>query len=215
MISSALRSFAVTSLGLAVLVSAQSPAWGQCGGIGWTGPTTCASGSACVKQNEYYSQCVPGGSPTPTTTAGTGGGTPPPAAPANARYWMSFGDSYTQTGFEIDQTLPSPGNAFGNPPYPGWTSSGGEHWLDIAATKLNKSLDLVYNFAYGGATIDANLVKPFEPTVRSMTDQVGIFLSWNSGAGKGVWKANNTLFSFWIGINDIGNSYYMSGDRAA
>ncbi|KAK6505106.1 hypothetical protein TWF481_007028 [Arthrobotrys musiformis] len=33
-----------------------APLWGQCGGIGWTGPTTCASGT-CVKQNEYYSQC--------------------------------------------------------------------------------------------------------------------------------------------------------------
>jgi len=32
--------------------------WGQCGGIGWTGPTVCASGSTCTKQNEWYSQCL-------------------------------------------------------------------------------------------------------------------------------------------------------------
>lgn len=31
--------------------------WGQCGGIGWTGPTACVSGSTCVKVNDYYSQC--------------------------------------------------------------------------------------------------------------------------------------------------------------
>jgi len=30
--------------------------WGQCGGIGWTGPTTCAQGT-CQKQDAYYSQC--------------------------------------------------------------------------------------------------------------------------------------------------------------
>ncbi|RPA86792.1 hypothetical protein BJ508DRAFT_203689 [Ascobolus immersus RN42] len=30
--------------------------WAQCGGIGHTGPTTCATGT-CVKLNDYYSQC--------------------------------------------------------------------------------------------------------------------------------------------------------------
>jgi len=58
-------------------VSAQSPVWGQCtyhlktigaatyfllylgGGIGWSGSTTCASGSSCVVSNAYYSQCIP------------------------------------------------------------------------------------------------------------------------------------------------------------
>ncbi|KAK3904856.1 glycosyl hydrolase family 61-domain-containing protein [Staphylotrichum tortipilum] len=32
--------------------------WGQCGGIGFTGCTTCASGSTCTKNNDYYSQCI-------------------------------------------------------------------------------------------------------------------------------------------------------------
>ncbi|KAH8623548.1 putative pectin lyase C [Alternaria alternata] len=30
--------------------------YGQCGGQGYSGPTTCASGK-CVKSNEWYSQC--------------------------------------------------------------------------------------------------------------------------------------------------------------
>ncbi|KAJ5818492.1 alpha-L-arabinofuranosidase precursor [Penicillium riverlandense] len=52
-------------------VSAQSPVYGQCGGIGWTGATTCASGSCCTYSNPYYSQCVPctGGGTTTTTTS--------------------------------------------------------------------------------------------------------------------------------------------------
>lgn len=29
----------------------------QCGGENWTGATTCESGSSCVKQNSFYSQC--------------------------------------------------------------------------------------------------------------------------------------------------------------
>ncbi|KAK1723155.1 hypothetical protein CaCOL14_003089 [Colletotrichum acutatum] len=32
--------------------------WGQCGGIGWTGPTTCQSPYVCTKSNDYYSQCL-------------------------------------------------------------------------------------------------------------------------------------------------------------
>ncbi|EPS39523.1 hypothetical protein H072_6734 [Dactylellina haptotyla CBS 200.50] len=32
--------------------------WGQCGGIGYTGATNCASGSTCTVQNPYYSQCL-------------------------------------------------------------------------------------------------------------------------------------------------------------
>ncbi|KAF3916733.1 Exoglucanase [Dactylellina cionopaga] len=32
--------------------------WGQCGGIGYTGPTVCASGFTCTVLNPYYSQCL-------------------------------------------------------------------------------------------------------------------------------------------------------------
>ncbi|KAH8601452.1 putative endo-beta-1,4-glucanase D [Bisporella sp. PMI_857] len=32
--------------------------WGQCGGINFTGSTTCVSGSTCQVQNPYYSQCL-------------------------------------------------------------------------------------------------------------------------------------------------------------
>lgn len=32
--------------------------WGQCGGSGWTGPTTCDSPYTCQSQNAYYSQCL-------------------------------------------------------------------------------------------------------------------------------------------------------------
>jgi endo-1,4-beta-xylanase len=32
--------------------------WGQCDGLDWAGPTTCASGYTCTYQNDYYSQCL-------------------------------------------------------------------------------------------------------------------------------------------------------------
>ncbi|KAI8992991.1 hypothetical protein BD414DRAFT_292422 [Trametes punicea] len=65
---------------LVLPVAAQSPVWGQCGGIGWTGSTTCAAGSVCTVLNDYYSQCIPGSasesSTVPITTI-----TPTPIAP--------------------------------------------------------------------------------------------------------------------------------------
>ncbi|KAG8823585.1 hypothetical protein FRC19_003497, partial [Serendipita sp. 401] len=35
-----------------------APLYGQCGGQGWTGPTTCAQGT-CKVSNQWYSQCLP------------------------------------------------------------------------------------------------------------------------------------------------------------
>ncbi|KAK7053229.1 hypothetical protein VNI00_003854 [Paramarasmius palmivorus] len=68
-----LRTSLITVAVLISTAAAQSPAWGQCGGIGWSGPTTCVSGYACVASNPYYSQCIPGtGSP----TTSSGGSTP-------------------------------------------------------------------------------------------------------------------------------------------
>ncbi|GAB5588479.1 hypothetical protein Unana1_03379 [Umbelopsis nana] len=68
--------FASLSLALALVapsVLGQSCAsdWGQCGGIGWSGATTCCTaGWTCVPQNNnpYYSQCLQGSGTTTTTT---------------------------------------------------------------------------------------------------------------------------------------------------
>ncbi|CAG9984859.1 unnamed protein product [Clonostachys byssicola] len=38
--------------------SAGQVKYGQCGGTGWTGPTTCESGSTCTYVNDWYSQCL-------------------------------------------------------------------------------------------------------------------------------------------------------------
>ncbi|KAF9042195.1 glycoside hydrolase superfamily [Panaeolus papilionaceus] len=45
------------------------PLYGQCGGQGYSGETTCASGAVCTYSNPWYSQCLPGsGGGNPTTT---------------------------------------------------------------------------------------------------------------------------------------------------
>ena len=57
-------------------------------------------------------------------------------------------------------TQPSLGNPLGNPPYPGYTSSNGPNWVDYLTVKYNQSLVETYNIAFGGATIDSDLVAP-------------------------------------------------------
>ncbi|KAK4109463.1 glycoside hydrolase family 10 protein [Canariomyces notabilis] len=65
-------------------VLAQAPLWAQCGGQGYTGPTTCVSGAVCQKSNDWYSQCLPGSTaPTPAKTQATAG-SPTPAAGGQA-----------------------------------------------------------------------------------------------------------------------------------
>ena len=78
-------------------------------------------------------------------------------------------------------------------------------------TQLNSSLIYSYNFAYGGATTDASLVAPYTPTVLSLIDQVKIFSSnLASHPSYAPWTSTNTLVGIWMGINDVGNSWYTS-----
>jgi len=62
----------LAAFGASAYAASPVAVYGQCGGIGYTGSTTCASGSHCVVSNSYYSQCLPGsGSGSTPTTAAT------------------------------------------------------------------------------------------------------------------------------------------------
>ncbi|GJE88349.1 fCBD and Abhydrolase domain-containing protein [Phanerochaete sordida] len=71
---------AVAFASLATLAAAQVPVWGQCGGIGYTGSTVCATGNVCTEYSAYYSQCIPGTNsappPPPPTTVSSASSTP-------------------------------------------------------------------------------------------------------------------------------------------
>ncbi|GFF60194.1 GDSL esterase/lipase At1g29660 [Aspergillus udagawae] len=130
------------------------------------------------------------------------------ALPANTKYLITFGDSYSQTGFNISGSYPSATNPLGNPELPGQTTSGGLNWIGFLASQYNTSLILSFNFAYGGATTNASIVAPWSPSVLSLIDQVNLFS--NSIASKppsAPWNSHNTLAGIWMGINDIGGSY--------
>jgi phospholipase/lecithinase/hemolysin len=122
------------------------------------------------------------------------------------------GDSYTTPSFNVSGVQPAGGGPLGNPQPngPGYTSSNGPNWVDFLTTKYNESLLLTYNLAYGGATVDSALVAPYLPTVLSVSQQVEneFFPNYASSPASAPWKATDTLFGIFIGINDVGNSYW-------
>ncbi|KAG8995939.1 hypothetical protein FRB90_012867 [Tulasnella sp. 427] len=173
-----------------------------------TSPTTTKSSTTSTTTSKTSSTS------TTTTKSST---TSSASATATPHYWFSFGDSYTQTYFNISDTKPNDANVFGNPPYPGYTACGSvTNWIDEMVVSYNESKIYAYNFAYGGATIDANIVAPYTSTVLSMTDQMNEFL--NNVASKpsyAPWTSANSLFSFFIGINDVSGTWWKSSDPTA
>ncbi|KAI0814722.1 1, 4-beta cellobiohydrolase [Xylaria sp. FL0064] len=78
--------------------------WGQCGGIGWSGATCCASGSSCVAVNDYYSQCLAGASTTSATTT--------KATTTSATKTTTSGASTTKATTTVTGTAAASGNPF-------------------------------------------------------------------------------------------------------
>jgi len=103
------------------VAAGQQSVWGQCGGNGWTGATSCASGSTCTYNNAYYSQCIPGGN-------GNGGGgaettTAPVTTPTTA-----VGTSPVTSQPGTTTTASSGGGGFGSCSLPSsykWKDYGG------------------------------------------------------------------------------------------
>ncbi|KAF8322015.1 cellulase-domain-containing protein [Clavulina sp. PMI_390] len=80
------------ALALAAGVNAVAE-YGQCGGIGYSGSTTCDSPYVCTVINAYYYQCLPSGSG--TTTGGSGGN---PTTTTKASTTTSGSATSTATG---------------------------------------------------------------------------------------------------------------------
>ncbi|KAJ5137660.1 hypothetical protein N7476_008274 [Penicillium atrosanguineum] len=129
----------------------------------------------------------------------------PLAHQSSAAYFFTFGDSYTMTSFNISGTQPSSSNPMGNPNLGTGTTGGGVNWVGDLTTEDNCSLVLSYNLAIGGATIDNRIINA---TVEDMTTQVASFHSiYGKKPHVAPWRTGNTVFGFWIGINDIGRAY--------
>ncbi|KAH6991488.1 hypothetical protein BKA56DRAFT_706004 [Ilyonectria sp. MPI-CAGE-AT-0026] len=126
---------------------------------------------------------------------------------------FSFGDSYTTTGFDaIAGPQPNAINPLGNPnkPYYGHTSSNGPNWIRKLTTKYNQSFIKTFNLACGGATVASSLIHAIHPEYLSLEQQKSVpDLSASGGPTpeRDSWETRSTLFTFLLGINDVGLSY--------
>jgi phospholipase/lecithinase/hemolysin len=126
---------------------------------------------------------------------------------SDTKFLFVFGDSYTTTGFNITLGVDSP--------VPGFVSSNGPNWVQELTTTFNVGNTTIINLASGGATTDAKLVTPFEPTVLSLVDQTNQFNEFLAPKPQGAeWSSNNALFAIWIGINDVGNTVGIANQTA-
>ncbi|KAF9003997.1 glycoside hydrolase superfamily [Cyathus striatus] len=122
-------------LGIALLVGrgvlAQSNPYGQCGGSGWTGATTCTSGWTCTYSNEWYSQCLPasGSSSSASTISSTRSTTPtisttsaPTASSSATSSSATTSQTSTLTGIAATAPTTPPSKLTGKLPALGWNS---------------------------------------------------------------------------------------------
>jgi hypothetical protein len=124
------------------------------------------------------------------------------------------------TSFNVEGTQPSPSDPMGNPAlgklmqlllnflahpsdldHPGTGATGGGiNWIGYLTTADNASLVLSYNLAIGGATIDNAILNSGYP---DMTGQVATFQgNYSSKPASAPWSAADSVFGFWIGINE-------------
>ncbi|KAJ5602017.1 hypothetical protein N7510_011551 [Penicillium lagena] len=129
----------------------------------------------------------------------------PPSQPkelsnTKTTYFFTFGDSYSQSGFDVTGVQPSPSDPMGNP-----ALGAGLNWIEDLVTVDNSSLILGYDLAVGGATIDNHIVNA---TVPDVVTQVGSFQTYyDNKPASAPWSSNDVVFGFWIGINDVGRAF--------
>ncbi|KAJ7746016.1 glycoside hydrolase [Mycena metata] len=111
-----LSGFLLLLIGFASQTLAQSQPWGQCGGIGWAGATTCTSGWTCVLSSAYYSQCLQSASTSATTTPATSTTT------TTVKTTTSSSATATVTGFPASAPTVPPSKLVGQTPALGWNS---------------------------------------------------------------------------------------------
>ena len=118
-------------------------------------------------------------------------------------YYFAFGDSYTTTSYDPNGEQPSPSNPLGNPGLGQGTVAGGENYVGWLATGSGHNNVLAYDFAVSGATITDSQV-PTDPSIHTFEQQVGEWFEPLYTGDRKAWASDNSFFSIFFGINDIG-----------
>lgn len=85
----------------------------------------------------------------------------------------------------------------------GTTSSGGQNWVEYLTLQYNETSFFTYDYALSGATVNISII---EASVgRDIVTEANTFLQ--SYQNDSTFSGYSTLYAFWIGINDIKQSY--------
>ncbi|KAI1798666.1 carbohydrate esterase family 16 protein [Daldinia bambusicola] len=135
-----------------------------------------------------------------------------------------FGDSYTDEGrlayFQSHNgTAPPPGTLI---PTANVTASGGYTWPHFASQQLGAA---TYNYAVSGATCSNEIVKRYLESINGpfpsvMDYEIPAFLAdveYGLFAGDSGFlsnrKPNNTVYTLWIGTNDLGYNGFLTDSQ--
>ncbi|KAL4957082.1 hypothetical protein BDW69DRAFT_52370 [Aspergillus filifer] len=97
----------------------------------------------------------------------------------------------------------------GNPPLGNGTTSDGINWVGYLTTTFNNTLTLNYNPAVWGATVDNEIVADVPGDLVYQVTEVfepNYCQSGQSDLKPGIgtaWTSDSSLFTLWIGINDV------------
>ncbi|KAK6542940.1 hypothetical protein TWF694_006878 [Orbilia ellipsospora] len=215
----ALGASCLLALEFIAAVQAQSPAYGQCGGIGWTGATTCVSGWTCIYSNPYYSQCLQGSASSSTTT--TTKATTTPSTTTKTTTTSSTSITTTSAG-ATSSSWPGNGSGsnFNNPVL----------WNDLADLEIIRVNDTFY---YSASTM---AFSPGAPVLRSYDlvnwEYIGHSvptLDWSSKYNlangerayvQGIWASlfgyrKSTSTYYWGGCIEFGKTYMYTATNPA
>lgn len=121
-------------------------------------------------------------------------------------YLFVFGDSYSELGFNLSGTKPSPLNPLGNPAYPGLTPEVGmQNWIDLVTVHANVTA-LTYDFAVGGASVDNSLTEGSNAKIPAFVNQSAEFLDVLAVVPRpefANWSGEDSVFIVWFGRNDV------------
>ncbi|KAL8987471.1 MAG: hypothetical protein Q9177_003320 [Variospora cf. flavescens] len=124
---------------------------------------------------------------------------------------FSFGDSYTDSGFNPDGALPNDAHPLGNPPTdsstpPFHTFTNGPNWMQYLTSKFNESQIKTYNFAMTGSTVNNTIfdIPDKNDLVHQISDRFAPKYANKEMVG---WTSSNALFSLFFGINDVNRSW--------
>jgi mannan endo-1,4-beta-mannosidase len=163
------------------------PAYGQCGGQGYTGSSVCISGHHCEKSNDWYSQCVPGAASSVPTTIKTSISKAPvssssttevPKPPITTSKMTTTSKAATTTAAASGSFPTTSGTKFVIDGKPGYYAGTNSYWIGFLTN--NSDIDLVMqHLASSGLKILR--VWGFNDVTTTPTDGTVYFQSFANG----------------------------------